>query len=209
MKMSNIKMLEGNLDSLIKTYGIYIENHNFKEAFNVMKNINSVMLILRDLEYINAEDNATAENNGIIDWYSILEFFVKNEIPKMIKLEYEVEDKKSNTDADETSTSIVLRSDGYITFGRRTGKTTALAKLSDKYNIPIYTDNQHSGREIEKKAIDLGLKNVEIIYIPTGSCLPQGLSHKLALVDDSTDIDALKEHNDKYNNKCKYIGFYI
>ncbi|MDF2588205.1 MAG: hypothetical protein K0S41_2046 [Anaerocolumna sp.] len=184
MKQESIKLLQNNLDNLVTKYDLLIKNNNYNEALNVMKNIEIILRQLKELG-VSAFTNEESDVKGkLLDWYAVLKFFIDTKQPQLIDLKYspvDIQDKH-----------------------RGTGKTTTLLRLSNDYNIPIFTDNYKLYEpELKRKASNLNLHITVLDYRMLN--MKQYENIEILLVDENTNIN---NSSLRGNNILKiFIGF--
>ena len=165
MKQESLNLLQKNIDILSQKYDLTIKSGNFGEALNIMKNIDA---LTRQLDFIGQKVTITNDDTYKNPWYDILKFFIENKMPQLIKLNYSTNENE-------------LKHKG-------TGKTTALLRLSQDYNIPIFTDNyQRFEPELKRKAKDLNLHIKVLDYKMLN--MKQFQKDEVLLVDENTNID--------------------
>jgi hypothetical protein len=184
MNKESIKILQGNLDSLVRKYNILINDNSFNEALNIMKNIDAVT---RELQYI-GENVITSDITIKNDWYDILKLFVEKKISHRIELEY-----GNNAEVKH----------------RGTGKTTALFRLSNDYKIPILVKNyEREHIELEKLSKSLGL-HIAVVDLKMLNMV-QYRKCDVILVDEMTkfdfDVDSQRSRENILNSKV-VVGF--
>lgn len=165
MKRENIIKLQRSLDNLIEIHNQLILSNKFNEALNVMKNIEAITRQLREFD---SPIVIESEENSHLDWYNVLKFFIETKQSQLIELDYsDKENEKKH---------------------RATGKTTALLRLSNDYNIPIlirYNDpNNIEHKLIKEKAEAMNL-NVVCVDLKMLN-LAQYKNYDVLLIDEST-----------------------
>lgn len=163
MKRENIIKLQRSLDNLIEIHNQLILSNKFNEALNVMKNIEAITRQLKDLDLPIIIEEEKYEQ--FLDWYNVLKFFIETKQSQLIELDYsDRENEKKH---------------------RATGKTTALLKLSNDYNIPILVSNYKSEySDLKNKADALGL-HITMVDIKMIN-LMQFRDTQILLVDENT-----------------------
>lgn len=166
MKRENIIKLQRSLDNLIEIHNQLILSNKFNEALNVMKNIEAITRQLKDLDLPIIIEEEKYEQ--FLDWYNVLKFFIETKQSQLIELDYsDKENEKKH---------------------RATGKTTALLRLSNDYNIPIlirYNDpNNIEHKLIKEKAEAMNL-NVVCVDLKMLN-LAQYKNYDVLLIDEST-----------------------
>lgn len=212
-----------NLKTLTDTYTNCISTKNYNEGLNVMKNIDMVVKQLKELDFqtmaskYGSYDSVTGEEtrelaiwkqNGfgqIKDhevfkiesggnwctassvnsikvknhWYDILKFFVENKIPQLIELDYSNHENELKH--------------------RGTGKTSAIVRLSNDYNIPIYTNKPYYNVGLIDRNKEF---NLNAIIVDDISKLNMSQYNKgILLVDEVTNISKID------TNHFTIIGF--
>jgi len=170
MKKESVIELQKSLDKLISAHSKLISEGRINEAFNVMKNVESITRQLREFGVpITIEEES---NNQFLDWYSVLKFFIETKQSQLIELDY------SNRKNEMKH--------------RATGKTTTLLKLSNNYGIPILVKNyQSDGHNLEEYAKTMGL-HVRIVDLRMLDML-QFQNIDILLVDEATTFYILSD----------------
>lgn len=189
MESNSIKILNDNLDILVKRYDLCVKNNNFGESLNVLKNIDMLHSKIIDFagkveikESENVElksSNSTGWNKvdtNFLDWYNVLKFFIDSKQSQLIELDYS--DAKKH---------------------RQTGKTYALYKLSSDLNIPIYTNKINNDMNWLRKQFSLN----PTFVTKQNLNLKQYKDLEILLVDEWTSYDL----EDYIIKNYKVIGF--
>lgn len=184
MKKESINILQSTLDKLVEKHTSLINFRKYNKALNVMKNIEAVTRQLKDLGVsIIIEE----KNNQFLDWYNLLKFFIDSKQSQLIELDYSsMENEKKH---------------------RGTGKTTALFKLSNDYNIPILVENyQNEHIDLISRANDMGF---HILVVDRKMLnLPQFRHKEIILVDEKISLELYKNSlRDNILDEKIIIGF--
>ena len=165
MKQSGNEILKKDIALLLQKHTESIIKNEIGAAFNIMKDIDLALDQLSKITDIEVE-NEQQKSDG---WYNVLKFFIETRQSQLIKLDHSSRENETKH--------------------RDTGKTTAIARLSSDYNIPIYCSQTHSRvlRDIEK---ELNL-NAIIITDLSKLSLRQYSQKGIILVDELTDISKI------------------
>lgn len=177
------RKLQDDIEFLLEKHSKEIIKEHIGDALNIMKDID---IALNQLSKILDLPNETYSIKN--DWYDILKIFIEKKMSQRIYLEY-----GGNAEVKH----------------RGTGKTTALLRLSNDYNIPILVKNyEREHTELEKHANLLGLHIIVIDFKMLN--LAQFKKHDILLIDEMTkfdfDIDNQRSREYILNNKI-IIGF--
>ena len=255
MKQESLTSLQEDLDLLISKHHTFIQNNEFGQALNVMKNVDILSSQLKDLDYRTMvskytmlNDNAKVINEKVITiweqnllgdikdvetyflgakyessfnnvfntitknwdtmstdikdsickfvggkkdknivssiveesikldkanpWYDFLKYFITNKQNQLLKLDY------SSMEAQNQH--------------RGTGKTSAIVRLSNDFNIPIYTNNSHIST-LRDRAKELKLNPIILSEIRQLN-LPQYEKCNMVLVDEMTDSNLIPDY---------------
>lgn len=189
MKQDLINSLKKDISLLIEKHSNEIAKDNFGQALNIMKDIDATLYQLKIITDINEEFDLNKKDNIKNGWYDILKFFVETKQPQLIQLDY-------------TNKENVIKHRG-------TGKTTALLRLSNDYNLPILVKNfEREHNELDKLSKSIGL---HIIVVDLKMLnMVQYRTHDVLLVDENTKFDFTNDNLRGYENKLDskiLIGF--
>ena len=195
-----VNILKKDIALLLKKHSDLISKdgveRNMGQAINIMKDVDIALRQLSNIVHLEAnyglDFSLDVENdngdNHMLNWYNILEFFIKNDIPQIIQLPYEEQEDQLKH--------------------RATGKTYTLVRLSHDYNIPIFVGSSgHQISILRDRAKELNLKDITIVDNNTIHS-KQYSNKKLFLVDEVTDLNKL-DLGLLRKAKYKFIGFQI
>lgn len=178
MKQKATELLKKDIGILLQKHSESVLKGDIGSAINIMKDIDFSLAQLNKLDGIEIETNETQDENGFLNWYEVLKFFIETEQSQLIELGYSSINEEMKH--------------------RGTGKTTALLQLAHDYNLPIIV-NSAIANVYRDKIKELGLK-VNMVTDLSKLSMAQYKNIDTILIDENTNSRFI-------GSKYKIIGF--